>query len=288
MTGFARGRAENESYVAEVEVRSLNHRYLDLRVRVPSGLTAEEMRIRERVASRLARGKVDVAVYVRPKGESAHEVEVDRPLLEELFQTVRSLGEDLGVPGDLRLSDLLAVPQAFRVKERNLSGQEPAWQALSSALDEVLAEHDRMRAMEGDEMAADLERRMTIIAGHLDAVEKHCASGREQKRKELAAKIEELAGALLEPAALAMEVARLVDRSDIAEEITRFRSHLSLWREAVSDEGPCGKKLDFIVQEMNREMNTIGSKCQGAGVTERVIAVKSELERVREQVQNIE
>jgi uncharacterized protein (TIGR00255 family) len=137
-------------------------------------------------------------------------------------------------------------------------------------------------------LKADLDGRIDTMAEYIDALETMSSSSREQRKRDLLEKIGELESTALEANVLAMEVARLVERSDITEEITRFRSHLSLWRQAVGSEGPCGKKLDFIIQEMNREVNTIGSKCQDAAIAERVIAIKSELERVREQVQNIE
>lgn len=288
MTGFARAEAENEAYAAAIEIRSVNHRYLDVRVRVPSGVVSLETQIRDRVVSQVGRGKVDVSVKLRPKGRSAYELEVDHALMKELVDKARSMGEELEVDGRLTLSDLIGFGRAFDVRERDLSAQEEVWQALEPALQRVLYEHGKMRQAEGAELEADLKRRLTELSRLVDAVETASDTSRERKRGELLEKIEELAIPALEPAALASEVARLVDRSDITEEITRFRSHLTLWKEAVAGEGPCGKKLDFIVQEMNREANTMGSKCQDAAITGHVIAIKSEIERVREQVQNIE
>ena len=288
MTGFARTRGENEAYAADIEVRSVNYRYLDVRVRVPTSVSSLEMKIRERVQSRIKRGKVDVNVYLRPKGESAYELEVDRPLVEEIVQSAKSLGANLGLGNELSLSDLMSFGRGFNVKEKDLSGAESVWEALEPALEEAIAEFEKMRQDEGNELKADLEGRLSTMESHIDTIEGASASSREKKRQDLMEKIKELEVNNLEPSALAMEVARLVERSDVTEELTRFRSHLSLWREAAAKDGPCGKKLDFIIQEMNREINTIGSKCQDAAMAEHVIAVKSELERVREQVQNIE
>jgi len=155
-------------------------------------------------------------------------------------------------------------------------------------LQQALDEYDRMSRTEGQELALDIDGRVQTIVEHIDAVESLSASGKEKKRREILERIKELNGTGIEPSALAIEVARLVERSDITEELTRFRSHVALWRDAIGVDGPCGKKLDFIIQEMNREVNTIGSKCQDAAITESVIAIKSELERIIEQVQNIE
>ncbi len=288
MTGFARGQFESSSYLAEVELRSVNHRYQDVRVRVPSSLAQLEAKIRNEVSSRVKRGKVDVSVRLKPKEDSTYQLELDRPLIEDFVKVARELGQQLGVGGELTLSDLVGFHPGFSVKERDLSGGDGAWKALEPALEQALDEYDRMSRTEGQQLAADIDRRVGSIAEHIDAIEGLSTSSKEKKRQEILDRIKELSGTGIEPSALAIEVARLVERSDITEELTRFRSHVTLWREAVRAEGPCGKKLDFIIQEMNREVNTIGSKCQDAAITESVIAIKSELERIREQVQNIE
>ena len=291
MTGFARGQSESDSYVADVELRSVNHRYQDVRVRVPSSLTHLEAKIRNEVSARVKRGKVDVSVRLKPKEDSTYQLELDRPLIEDFVKVARDLGQELGVGGELTLSDLVGFHHGFSVKERDLSdvsGADEAWKALEPALEQALDEYDRMSRTEGQELASDIAARVEIIAGLIEAIEGLSASSKEKKRQEILDRIKELNGTGIEPSALAIEVARLVERSDVTEELTRFRSHVALWREAVDVEGPCGKKLDFIIQEMNREVNTIGSKCQDATITESVIAIKSELERIREQVQNIE
>ncbi len=288
MTGFARGQSENDSYVAEIELRSVNHRYQDVRVHVPGSLAHLETKIRNEVSSRVKRGKVDVSVRLTPKEDSTHQLELDRPLIEDFVRVARNLGQELGVGGELTLSDLVGFHPGFNVKERDLSGGEGAWNALEPALEKALDEYDRMSRTEGQELASDFDRRVQTIAEHIDAIEGLSAASKEKRRQEILDRIKELDGTGIEPSALAIEVARLVERSDITEELTRFRSHVTLWREAMGAERPCGKKLDFIIQEMNREVNTIGSKCKDAVVTEKVIAIKSELERIREQVQNIE
>jgi uncharacterized protein (TIGR00255 family) len=288
MTGFARAEAENDAYSVDVEMRSVNYRYLDVRARVPSSLSSLEAKIRDLVGTRFSRGKVDVTIRLRPKAESAYELEVDKPLIHELVRTARSLGDELGAGGEVTLSDLLGFSRAFNVKEKVLSDASQVWGAVQPVIEEALSELDRMRQAEGSELEADLTGRVEAISKLLGAIEEISASSRDRRRRELLEKIQELEATSLEPSILAMEVARLVERSDIAEEITRFRSHLTLWKEAATSKGACGKKLDFILQEMNREVNTVGSKCQDAAIAEHVIEIKSELERMREQVQNIE
>jgi uncharacterized protein (TIGR00255 family) len=288
MTGFARAEADNEAYLAEIELRSVNHRYQEIRVRVPTGLAHLEAKIRNQVASQVKRGKVDVSVRLKPKMVSDYQLELDRTLMEDFVRVARALGEELGVQGELSVSDLVGFHPALSVKERDLANGEAAWEALTQALTRALDEHDLMSQAEGAQLASDLEVRLESIVDQLEAIEGLSMSGRERRRQELVEKVSELQVSGIEPSSLAMEVARLVERTDITEELIRFRSHLSLWQDTIASEGPCGKKLDFIIQEMNREVNTIGSKCQDAAITERVIAIKSELERVREQVQNIQ
>jgi uncharacterized protein (TIGR00255 family) len=231
---------------------------------------------------------VDVSIHLKPKGESAFTLEVDRPLMEEIVRSGRSLGSELGIEGEITLSDLLVFSRAFNVREKDLSEASQVWEAIEPAIEKAVSELEAMRKAEGAELETDLSGRVKTISGKLDIIEETSSAGRERRRRELGEKVRELELTSIESSTLAMEVARLVEKSDIAEEITRFRSHLTLWGEAVEAAGACGKKLDFIIQEMNREVNTIGSKCQDAAIAERVIDIKTELERMREQIQNIE
>ena len=288
MTGFARARTENDAYEVVVEIRTVNHRYMDVKTRGPAGMASYEKQVRDRIGSELARGKVDVNVRLKPKGESAHEIEVDRPLMKEFVRVASELAQATGVGATLQLSDLLAFSPAFQVRERDLSERSALWDAIEPALSQALDALGNMREAEGAELMADFGGRIATLADHVDRVEALSEQKRETRRAQLEAKVAELLGSAVEPATIAMEAARLVERGDVAEEVTRFRSHLELWQGTVGAGGPCGKKLDFIVQEMNREVNTIGSKCQDAEIAEHVIAMKSEIERVREQVQNIE
>jgi uncharacterized protein (TIGR00255 family) len=289
MTGYARASASNEAYEVVAEIRAVNHRYLEVRLRAAGGAALSyEKRIRDRVAESISRGKVDVTLHVSALGESAQEIRVDRPLMKDFVRLVRSLGDELGVESKLSVSDLVAFAPAFSVRERDLAEGSGLEEAIDRAVDLAIDSLERMRESEGAAMASDLESRMGSLAKALDEIEKSSLEAREVKRTELERKVQELLGTAVEPTAIVSEVARMVERVDVAEEITRFRSHVALWKSAVSAFEPCGKKLDFIVQEMNREVNTIGSKCQDAAIAERVIAMKAELERVREQVQNVE
>jgi uncharacterized protein (TIGR00255 family) len=289
MTGYARASASNEAYEVTAEIRSVNHRYLEVRLRAQGNASlAYEKGVRDRLALALSRGKVDVTLYVNPLAESSQEIHLDRPLMKELVRLARSLGDELGVESRLSVSDLIAFTPAFSVREREISSSAGVEAAIDQAMDLAIGSLEMMREAEGAAMASDLEARIGALSRAVDEIEAISRETREAKRKELEGKVREILSSAVEANAIAAEVARLVERADVAEEITRFRSHLVLWRSAVAASEPCGKKLDFIVQEMNREVNTIGSKSQDAAITERIIAMKAELERVREQVQNVE
>ena len=288
MTGFARAASESHGYDVVVEVRSVNHRYLDVKMRTSGGMAELEKRVRDRVGETLTRGKVDLSLRLTPQGESAQAIELDRPLMEEFVRVARELGEELEVGTRLTLADVVGFSPAFRVRERELADADALWDALAPVLADALDALDGMRGAEGASLERDFDERVKAIVGHVEQVAEASESKREERRAQLEERVAELLGSAAEPASVAMDVARLVERSDVAEELTRLRSHVELWRSTVAGGGACGKKLDFIVQEMNREVNTIGSKCQDAEIAETVIALKSEIERIREQVQNIE
>jgi uncharacterized protein (TIGR00255 family) len=289
MTGYARASASNEAYEVTAEIRTVNHRYLEMRLRAQGRASlAYEKRVRDRVAEALGRGKVDVTLHVSALSESNQEIQLDRPLMKEFVRLAWSIGDELGVESKLSVADLVGFTPAFSVREREPSEDSGVEEAIDRAMALAIGSLEKMRESEGAAMAADLESRMVSLSRTLDEIEKSSLEAREMKRTELEAKVQELLLSAVEPTAIASEVARLVERADVAEEVTRFRSHITLWKSAVAAAEPCGKKLDFIVQEMNREVNTIGSKCQDSAISERVIGMKAELERVREQVQNIE
>lgn len=288
MTGYAQSSHDNDAYTLAIDVRSVNHRYLDVRVKLPQALMAFERRIKEGVTDTLTRGKVDVTIHLSLKSDSVFQLEVDRPLLRDYVQTVQQVAKEHRVEGTFSVAQLVAFSPAFRVKERDLSDRGDLWETLEPVLAHAMSEHRQMRLAEGVVLKRDLLARTKLMGEYVDKIESLSVASRALRREQLEDKVRELLGAAVEPQPLAMEVARLVERSDIAEEITRARSHFELWATTVNGGGACGKKLDFIVQEMNREFNTMGSKCQDAAITELVIALKSELERVREQVQNIE
>jgi uncharacterized protein (TIGR00255 family) len=292
MTGFASVTRESERASVGVTIRALNHRYVDLQLRLPQSLAELEGRVRAIVQSRVGRGRVELAVSVQFR-EAAVDVEFNEALVRALASAVETARASGLVTGPLTPGDVLRVPQAFAVRERSMERDAAAMAELSasaeSAIEQALTELDAMRATEGMHLYADLEGRRAVLGVLVERIAQAADEGRADLQSRLAARVQELASDLpVDPAAVAQEVVRTAARSDISEEAARFRAHLAHWAALVAGPEPCGRKLDFLLQEMNREINTMGSKVDGVRVSELVITAKAELEKMREQVQNVE
>ena len=293
MTGFASATREGEHATVTVTVRAVNHRHLDLQLRVPQTLADSEGRIRASVQRRIGRGRVELAVSVQYRHIASVEVEFNESLASALsaaLETARSRGI---VEGALTPGDLLRLPQALAIRERPVE-KDAAMVAeltdlLESAVEEALLQLDAMRTTEGHHLNADLESRREGLAAVLEEINDAADQGRLELQVRLAARVQELAAeAPADPNLIAQEIVKTAARSDISEEMARFRAHLAHWAALAQSPEPCGRKLDFLLQEMNREVNTIGSKADGLRVSNLVISAKAELEKMREQVQNIE
>jgi uncharacterized protein (TIGR00255 family) len=276
-----------------VTVRTVNHRHLDVQIRSPQSLAPMESAIRAQVQRRVARGRVDLSLSVQPRRPAAVEVQLNEPFLDALASALdRARGRGL-ISGALTPGDLLRFPQALAIRE-SLPEIDPAaapgfGAAVSSLVDEALRELDAMRVREGDYLRADLEARTAALADLVARVETLSARAEASIQEKLARRIAELRlEAETGPAVLAQEIVRFVARSDISEEIVRFRAHLEHWDALARSPEPCGRKLEFLLQEMNREINTMGAKAEGTVVPELIVTAKAELEKLREQVQNVE
>jgi uncharacterized protein (TIGR00255 family) len=293
MTGFASATREGEDATITVTIRAVNHRHLDLQLRVPQTLAEAEGRVRASVQRRISRGRVELAVNVQYRHTASVEVEFNEPLavaLSAALEAARSRGI---IQGTLNPGDLLRIPQALAIRERPVE-RDAAMVAelidmLEEGVEQALTQLDGMRATEGDHLNADLESRRHSLAGMLQEIAEAADHGRLELQARLAARVQELAIEVQgDPNLIAQEIVRVAARSDISEEMARFRAHLAHWRSLAESPEPCGRKLDFLLQEMNREVNTIGSKADGLRVSNLVIAAKAELEKMREQVQNVE
>jgi uncharacterized protein (TIGR00255 family) len=293
MTGFASIGREMPNEMVHVTAKSVNHRFLDMSVKAPSALAALDTRIRALVQQRLTRGRVEVTIAAQVTTPVDREIVVDERLLERVaaaFETARARGL---VTGHLTVSDALRIPQAFEIRAMTDGAPGGVPDGLAALVETVLGEAltalVAMRATEGHFLAADLESRVATIERFVAELEVESRDGQRRLEARLRERLADLPPDVQgEPAAVTREIVRFVSRSDVDEEITRMRSHVQHWRGLAAGPEPCGRKLDFLVQEMNREINTIGSKVESARASELVISAKAELERIREQVQNVE
>jgi uncharacterized protein (TIGR00255 family) len=294
MTGFAALSREENGEKVTVTIKSVNHRFLDVLLKAPQMLGPVEGRVRSLVQQRVTRGRIEVQIGVEVTGTPAREVTLDEALLSRVTQLLSDARARGLVVGELTASDVLRIPQLLDIR---LKGSEAGPAALpagvSALLDVVVGEAlDAlvvMRATEGRFIQADLDSRLSTISGFVTDLERIGRQGQQTLEARLRERLADLPPDIQgDPAALAQETVRFVARSDVDEEIVRMRGHAEHWRALSDGPEPCGRKLDFLVQEMNREINTIGSKVEGAHATEVVIAAKAELERLREQLQNVE
>jgi uncharacterized protein (TIGR00255 family) len=293
MTGFSSLTREDDVVAISVTLRAVNHRYLDVQVRVPQTLQDQESRIRALLQQAIARGRIEVGISLQFRRPPVPTVELNDAFvaaLELALERARARGV---IAGHLTPGDLLRLPHALSIRDQPTNGDSAPDETLNSAvaqtLAEAIAELERMRIHEGTHLRDDLESRRRGLGDLIEQIADAAANGQHDLQSRLAARIAELtAEQPLDRAVVAQEVVRMVGRSDISEEVTRFRAHLQHWATLADAPEPCGRKLDFLLQEMNREINTIGSKADGQAVSKLVVAAKAELEKMREQVQNVE
>lgn len=293
MTGFAALTREDERATISVTVRAVNHRYLDVQLRLPQSLSDRETKIRSLIQQVIARGRIELGVSLQLRQMSVPHVELNEPFVAALEATLEQARVRGVIAGHLTPGDLLRLPHAIAIREQPAIAEDGAAEALAQAVDQAvqegIAELERMRVHEGRHLQDDLEARRQGLGVLIERIAAAAASGQQTLQERLAARVTELTADLpVDRTAIAQEIVRVVGRSDISEEITRFRAHLVHWSALVDAPEPCGRKLDFLLQEMNREINTIGSKADGQAVSELVVSAKAELEKMREQAQNVE
>jgi uncharacterized protein (TIGR00255 family) len=292
MTGFASLTREDERGTIGLTIRSVNHRFLDLQIRLPQTLADVEGRLRALLQKRLGRGRVELAVSLQLRQGLAPQVELQEEFARAVAAAIDVARERGLVKGDLTPGDLVRMPQAFAIRDRASETEtlgELFGAAVEAATDAAVDQLESMRVREGEHLAADLGARRASLAVQIEDLATAADAGRQDLETRLGERVKELLTIAPGDAGLvAQEIVRVAQRTDIAEEVTRFRAHLAHWDALTSGPEPCGRKLDFLLQEMNREVNTIGSKADGVRVSELIIQAKADLERLREQVQNVE
>ena len=284
MTGF--GKGDGGGFV--VEMRSVNHKFLDIAPRLPKALSPLEARLKKAIGERFSRGRIDVFVTSGGSEEGPRALKLDVPAAKQYIELLSELKSRFGLPGEVDLNMVGSLKDIIIVQEET-GDIDALWTALEAPLKEAMNSLERMRAEEGANLDADIRSRSGNISAGLEEVAGRAPEVVKEYQAKLRERVEKLAkGIELDGERLAQETALMADRCDITEEIVRGRSHIAQMHKMLDDGGPVGRKLDFLIQELNRELNTIGSKASDFEIARRVIEMKSEMEKIREQVQNIE
>ena len=288
MTGYGRGASERGGAKISVELNSVNRKQSDIVINLPRELSALEPRVRQVVAERLTRGRTNIVVACDRSASSARNLALDSALARSYHDGMRSLQKELGVSGEITIEMILQAPGVMRFAEDGLAPNE-TWPALAEALDSALDELIKMREREGKHLAKDLIHRLKVVRQSLKEVRKMHPAVAAKYRETLRERINK-AGLDLAPNddRLLKEVALFADRSDVSEELTRLESHLAQFAHHLRKNEPVGRTLEFITQEISRELNTLGAKAGDAEISRHVVACKAEVEKVREQIQNLE
>jgi len=289
MTGFGRGAVSEENFAVSVEIKTVNNRFLDLNLRLASDLQSLEGNLKRLIQTRLSRGRVDV--FINSERMSDVVYELNRPLIAGYLSALKQLQEEFGLVGEPDLNDIARLPNSLQTKADDLS--EDFTGGIEEAVELALDELEKMREVEGESLKNDLYYLLSEIETHLPKIEAESETVAEEYLQRLTKRIDNLLSKSdsqieIDQARLAQEVAYLADKSDIAEEITRLKSHIEQFRGIMNDEKEVGKRLDFLTQELNREANTISSKTNNLVVKESALQIKSAIEKIREQVQNVE
>ncbi len=288
MTGYGRAVETVGDREFTVELRSVNNRYLDCSVKLPRALAFAEDAVRQRIKTLASRGKVDVFIACNSVAANAVQISLNRPILEGYLQAMRTMVQDYGVSDDISVSTLSRLPELYQM-QRPEEDEEQVTADLLQVLERALIAFDAMRTAEGAAMEADLRRRIGTLFRQIAEIEAGSAQTVADYRARLEAKLREvLENTALDESRILTEAAIFADRVAVDEETVRLRSHLAQMEAMLDGGGPIGRKLDFLLQEMNRETNTIGSKCTDLRQTRIVVDMKAELEKIREQIQNIE
>lgn len=287
MTGFGRAEMVIEGFTVSVQIRSVNHRYMDIALRIPRFYNFLEDKIRQKTAEYISRGKIEVSVSLKEQEGDDRVITLNRPLAENYIEVLKELAS-LGVEDDIKVSTVARYNDIFSVEYKEID-EDKMFEIINTALSSAFSEFNNMRAEEGERLEKDILFHLDNIANELKKIEAQSPQTVKLYRENLENKMRELLGDVkVDETRLITETAIFADKVAIDEETVRLRSHIKAFKSALNTDKPIGKKLDFIIQEMNRETNTIGSKANDIEIASMVVEIKSEIEKIREQIQNIE
>ena len=288
MTGYGMAKGVVEGQEITVELKSVNNRYLDCSVRLPRNFLFAEDAVKQAISGAVARGKVDAFVSCQSSGEAGTVVTVNRELAREYFNAVSAVADELGLDSGLNALSIARMPDVLTVERREID-REQTENALREITARAAEDFNAMRAREGERLRRDLLEKLTVIEGLVSAVEERSPQTVKEYRDRLELRLRQLLeDRAVDEQRLLTEAAIFADRTAVDEETVRLRSQISQFRVMLEEGSPIGRKMDFLIQEFNRESNTIGSKCSDAALAKVVVDLKSEIEKIREQLQNIE
>lgn len=287
MTGFGRGKYENDGRYYNVDIKSVNHKYSDVSIRLPKLLSTFEDKIRKKIATCISRGKVDVFINFENFSTNGNNIYFNVNLAKQYVDGLKKLSDETGVEYKVDIMDIAKMPEILKLEEDD--NEELIGNELMKAVDEALNNFIEMREAEGQKLVEDIENRIFFVENKIAEIEKYSATLVEDYMKRLEVRVKELMDTkVIDENRLAQEIVIFSDKSSIEEELTRLKSHMNQFHIFAKSESPIGKKFDFLIQEINREINTIGSKANCLEITNCVIELKTEVENIREQIQNIE
>ena len=288
MTGFGRGEAERNGVKITVELKSVNHRFLDISMRMPRQLASLEDQVRAALKDSFARGRIEVSVFADFSGIPQNSVTINTELVKSYLEAAKLISKETGIKNKLQMNDILRLPDVMTIEKKDISPEELK-PILASALETACAALSDARAVEGERLVSDMLSRIDLLSGIVDEIIAREPVVINEYRSKLTAKLEEfLSDTEIDPIRFNQEILYFTDKANVTEETVRLKSHFARMKEIFSGKDANGRGLDFIVQELNREFNTIGSKSSDLDITNMVITAKGEVEKIREQVQNIE
>lgn len=288
MTGYGRAEQVLHGRDITVEIRSVNHRYFEFTCRTPRSCAYLEDKLKKQVQASISRGKVDVGLTIQTVESENSSVQINHTLAAEYLAALRTMGSELGLKDDVTLSCMTRFSDIFTVC-RGEDDEDEVWQDVSTVLTEAITKFVEMREIEGERLRTDVQNRLIVLEDHVSYIEDRSPETVAEYRRRLTQKLNDLlGGAVADENRILTEAAIVADRLAVDEETVRLRSHFAQVRDILASNDPVGRKLDFLVQEMNREANTIGSKCNDTAISKHVVELKSEIEKIREQIQNIE
>jgi len=287
MTGFGQGSSEGDNFRVRADIRSVNNRFLDLHVRLPQEISSLEMTLKKQIQGAIHRGRVDLTVSVEQTRQASFEI--NRPLVEGYLAALAQLKSEFSLEGDPSIELVVKLPGALQISQDSTTLDEALVGGTIEAVSRALVTLTEMRLLEGQSLASELNTRLDLIEAQLPAIEREAANLPSIYREKLQRRLQDMiSGGQVDETRMAQEAVMLADRSDISEEIARLKSHISQMRDLLKAEEEVGKRMDFILQEMNREANTILSKSSDLAISDAAIVIKTEVEKLREQAQNVE